>query len=202
MMERDMLLCNVIASLGHVRGRKRFQKLMYVAKALGYPVPESFVWGNYGVYSSELQWELDSLAKDGVIVERNIAASGQEPEYDYTLGPPGARLLDQARMLAAMGETLEARLSERDDPVSAIGNNEMDALIAFLLELNAKSVRELELWSSILYLRGSEQSEENLIAFLRYLKPQYSDAEIRQGIGEVAQLANSSFEAVRRSRVR
>src|SRR5437016_3934444 len=123
MMERDIRLCKLIDSLGHVKGRKRFQKLMYIAKALGYPVPEEFVWGNYGVYSSDLQWELDSLCKDEIVIERNVASPGQEPEYDYSLASGGRRLLDQALMLASKGETLSSPLRDADDPISAIGNN-------------------------------------------------------------------------------
>lgn len=73
----------------------------------------------------------------------------------------------------------------------------MDALISFLRHLNNRSVRELELLSSILYLRGSERNEANFIAFLRYLKPQYSEAEIRRGIAEADETAKSSFEAAR-----
>ena len=43
-------------------------------------------------------------------------------------------------MLAAKSETLDARMGEGDDPVSNIGNNEMDALVSFLRELNSKTV--------------------------------------------------------------
>jgi len=196
-IERDIMLCKIISSLGSVRGRKRFQKSMFIAKALGYPVPEDFIWGNYGVYSSRLQWELDSLVRDGVIVERNVAAAGQPPEYEYSVGSEGNKLLDRVKALAAEAEEAGLGLSEETDPISAIGNNEIEALTGFLQRTGGTPVRDLELWSSILYLRQSEKNDENLISFLRYLKPQYSVEDIRRGFGGVEELSNLSFQKVR-----
>lgn len=199
-LERDVLLCRIVASLGSIRGRKRFQKAMYLAKALGYPVPEEFVWGNYGVYSSQLQWELDAMVKEGLLIERNLSRAGEDPEYDYSIGSRGTALLEKANLLAAKNEVAEPSLSEVEDPLSSVGNNEMDALIGFLRQLNTKPVRDLELWSSILYIRPSEKNEATLIAFLRYLKPQYSEEDIRKGIKGVDSLLTMSFPAVRDSR--
>ncbi len=197
MLERDVLLCRIVASLVHIRGRKRFQKSMYLAKALGYPVPEEFAWGNYGVYSSELQWEIDSMVKEGLLVEQNLSKAGEDPEYDYSIGNGGRTLLEKAMQLATRNEAAEPSLSEEADPISTVGNNEMDALIDFLRRLNTKSVRDLELWSSILYLKPSERNEATMIAFLRYLKPQYSEGDIRKGMKEVDALMTISFAAVR-----
>jgi uncharacterized protein YwgA len=199
MIEREFLVCSVVQSLGQVRGRKRFQKMMYIAKSLGYPVPEDFVWGNYGVYSSELQWELDGLVKDGIIVEENVSPEGLDPEYAYRLAPKGASVLEQAAILAAVKEGIPGFHShEDDDPVLILGNNELDAMISFLRLMSEKTVSDLELWSSILYLNQSEKNEENLVAFLRYLKPKYTEAEIRDGIKEVHSLQNNSLENARR----
>ena len=102
-------------------------------------------------------------------------------------------------MLASKGETLSSPLRDSDDPISAIGNNEIGALVRFVINLNAHSVRDLELWSSILYLRVSERNERSLISFLRYLKPHYSEEEIRRGIAEVDRLAERSFDSIRSS---
>ncbi len=196
------MLCKIIAGLGSIRGRKRFQKSLYIAKALGYPVPEDFVWGNYGVYSSQLQSELDSLVRERLLVERNVANAGQPPEYDYSLGAEGTKLLERARALAAEAEEAGSPLIEGDDPVATIGNNEIEALKGFLQSMSDKSVRELELWSSILYLRQSEKNVENLISFLRYLKPQYSVEDIQNGIREVGELSALDFGKVRSARVK
>ena len=100
-------------------------------------------------------------------------------------------------MLAAEAEEAGSPLNQGDDPVSSIGNNEIVALIAFLRKMSEKSVRDLELWSSILYLRQSEKNDENLISFLRYLKPQYSVEDVQKGIGEVDGLSAFSFQKVR-----
>ena len=199
-LERDVLLCRIVASLGHIRGRKRFQKAMYIAKALGYTVPEEFAWGNYGVYSPELQWELDSLAKHGLVLERNVAGIGQSPEYEYALGTDGLRLLDKQRTLAAKSDEFDSPLVEGSNPVATFGNNEIEALVGFLRTLIGHPVNDLELWSSILYLRQSEGNMENLISFLRYLKPKYSAEDIRQGIAEVQELQTRSFQNLRDSR--
>lgn len=100
-------------------------------------------------------------------------------------------------MLAAKSEATESPLTEESDPVSTIGNNEIDALVGFLRTLNDRPVRDLELWSSILYLRQSERNEGNLISFLRYLKPQYPVEEIRRCIKAAENLLTLSFSRVR-----
>jgi uncharacterized protein YwgA len=172
--------------------------MMYIAKALGYPVNEDFVWGNYGVYSSELQWELDALVKQKMLTEQDVGQFGQPAEYEYSLGKEGISFLRRADLLAARSEELlPCPAPGCDDPVSAIGNNELDALVSFLSTLNTKSVRDLELWSSILYLEQSESDEESLIAFLRYLKPQYTEDETRKGLTEVRNIRAHSFESIR-----
>lgn len=203
MTEREFLICRMLSSLGSVKGRKRLQKMMYIAKSLGYPVSENYVWGNYGVFSSELQWELDVLVREGAIEEENVSLEGRDPEYLYRLALKGEGLLEQVETLASRREeALEIQIWDNEDPVSSLGNNEIDATISFLRIMNEKSVRDLELWSSILYLGESEKSVDNLVAFLRYLKPHYVESEIRKGIDEVNSLRLSSFETVRARGIR
>jgi len=203
-LEREALLLSMVGKCGEIKGRKKFQKMLYVAKAMGYPVREDFEWANYGVFSSQLQTEIDSLVNDEKILEVDISGA-ERPEYRYTLTRKGAETVEELDRIAGILSSGVAReggviqLNRGENLATLVGNQEMEALFKFLEYLNAQSTRILELWSSLLYLRLTEKNEQNLISFLHYLKPQYSREEISEGIAEVEELARWEFGRVRES---
>jgi len=107
-------------------------------------------------------------------------------------------LLEQATSLTAMKEEVpEPHVQQYEDPVIEIGNNELESMLGLLAFLNTKSSGDLELWSSILYLRRTEKNEDNLVSFLSYLKNQYSEREIRNGIKDADELRPYSLEVAK-----
>jgi uncharacterized protein YwgA len=191
MLEHETLLLSIIRECGGIEGRKKFQKMMCIVKEMGYPVRERFAWANYGVYSPELQSEIDSLVRDENISEDNVSGSGQPPEYRYALCQKGADLLRRIEMTAearesgVVRESNELMFGENENLAYSVGNNDMKAMLSFIRFLNSNPVEKLELWSSILFLRKTEKNTESLVSFLHYLKRHFSESEIREGIREV-----------------
>ncbi|MDD3364772.1 MAG: hypothetical protein PHZ03_07320 [Syntrophomonas sp.] len=57
----------LINSLGQVRGKKAFQKLVYLAKAEGVPLNYSYKMHFYGPYSENIAERLEEIYKEDVI---------------------------------------------------------------------------------------------------------------------------------------
>ena len=191
----------MVRTLGRIRGRKRFQKMWFIAKALGYPIPENFVWGNFGVYSYELQSEIDHLVGEGLLKEINVSSPKDPPEYEYSLDSKGEALLEQTIKLEAREPNEDSGMIEDIGPIPELGNNELLLLGEFLRSLESIAARKLELLSSLLYLKPSEKNEESLISFLMYLKPQFTKEEIEGGLKEIESLGNWKFDKVKHARL-
>ncbi len=186
MLERHVLLCTLVEMMGRVRGRTRFQKMLYISKALGYSIPENFGWGNYGVYSADLQSELDMLSKEEFLREEDVGSD--RPEYEYSLADKGRGLLEKSRRLASEDDDESFPEAEFEGIFRSFGNREIDELGGLLHELNRAEVSDLELWSSILFLGQSERDRGGLVSFLHYLKPNFSPSMIEKAIDVVEKL--------------
>ena len=46
-------IINAIASVGEISGRKKLQKMIYIAKSISFPFEEKFHFHFYGPYSEE-----------------------------------------------------------------------------------------------------------------------------------------------------
>ena len=60
---------------GNYLGRTALQKLTYFSQALGVPIPCSFEIYNYGPYSDEVKFSVDSLLADEVLADTSSAPS-------------------------------------------------------------------------------------------------------------------------------
>jgi len=187
MLERHTLLCRLVEKLETIRGRTRFQKMLFIAKELGYPISENFAWGNYGVYSADLQSELDFLASEGFLQETDIG-SEELPQFQYTIGENGSQLLRSSERLASEDDEETFPDAEQEGIYWTFGNKELQKLEGFLQNLNDEDVPKLELWSSILYLQKSQRDRENLISFLSYLKPKFNRRSVEAALDSIQNL--------------
>lgn len=65
---------------GKIEGRKKFQKLVYILKHIGFNFEEKYRYHYYGPYSSTLQMEIDSLVQSDLLAENKYGNT-----YEYTL---------------------------------------------------------------------------------------------------------------------
>ncbi|MHC1609464.1 MAG: hypothetical protein ACXQS3_04520 [Candidatus Methanofastidiosia archaeon] len=92
--EKKELLILKFLNYAPITGRKRFQKLMYLAKnKYSVNVPFIFTKHFYGPYSREMQEVIDSLELFGYIKERNIHYD-QKVVYNYEITEKGKKILE------------------------------------------------------------------------------------------------------------
>ena len=152
-MSPALRIAQLLRSLGCVDGRKKFQKLVHILQELGYPFDERFEYSYYGMYSSQLRSEIDSLVADKLISERETRDHFGNPSFTFEKSAQLDALLDE------VGVGLESEWS-----VAA-------------KKLNALSAQTLEGVSTILYLRRCGLDGEPLRQRLLSLKPHLKDIE-------------------------
>jgi uncharacterized protein YwgA len=112
-------------------GRTGVQKLTYFSQALGAPIPCSFEIYNYGPYSDEVRFTIDSLMADEVITD----ISSESGRYsNYRLGPHADALSPTVK------KSVERFRPVVDKVVSALGkfSSEQLELIATIHFVAAK----------------------------------------------------------------
>lgn len=139
-----MPLCHLIKECKNIKGRKRFQKLVFLAKAAGIPFNESFEWNNYGPFSRELAQEIDTLCKLGLVEEEF-----NNSEYHYTLTKKGEDFLDKMWL----------KVSDKYERLSKI-----------LPTLSEYNTQDLEILASIKFLINEGFSDPYIKSFLNYTK--------------------------------
>ena len=91
--KKELLLLTFL-KYSNIDGRKRFQKLMYLAKfKFNIEVPFIFIKYFYGPFSKEMQEVLDKLVSVGLIKETKIINEFGIVEYRYSLTDRGKAVL-------------------------------------------------------------------------------------------------------------
>ncbi|MDB6118908.1 MAG: hypothetical protein JWO08_2689, partial [Verrucomicrobiaceae bacterium] len=116
--------------VSHVEGRKKLQKMVHILQEFGVPFGVRFGYHHYGPFSEQLQDSLQSFQHDGLIAETPVG--GQFPTSQFT---PEAKLLE---LLDQVGATVSP------------------AWVDFASELNAKSPRDLEAISTLIYVQENQ----------------------------------------------
>lgn len=169
MLEQHANVVQFVALAGEVVGRKKLQKMVYIAKKLDYPFNEKYHFHMYGPYSEELTLRVEELCTMGFLTERK-EDKGAYQQYRYAVTTEGASFTNSF-----------ARTKMDASPI-------VDAL-------NAQSSRFLELVSTLLYF--DELSRDEQVAKLRVVKAKlnFTDEEIErafQFIGELQQFKNQA----------
>lgn len=139
-------LTRLLATAGEVRGRKKLQKMVFVAQSLGYPFPEPFELHVWGPYSDVLALKLKEMTDWGFAAEEVLPGPAGNQHYVYRPGPNAGRVLEE-----------EAPGSER--------------LAALLTHLNGQEATFLEGVATVLYLRAKGEPEAAVGEKLSRLKP-------------------------------
>lgn len=140
------LLTRMLLTAGEIRGRKKLQKMVFIAQSLDYPFTEPFDLHVWGPYSELLAIKLKEMTDWGFAQEEALPGPAGNHHYIYTPGPNAER--------AAAGP---------DTPA--------DRFSALVMHLNSQDATLLEGAATVLYLRAKGLTGEAVGTTLARLKP-------------------------------
>lgn len=147
---------------GEVIGRKKLQKIIYIAKKMNFPFYEKYNFHFFGPYSEELTLRIEELCNLGFVSEIKEKKSGYY-QYRYTLTDEGMKFL---------------QLYEREVP----------SLDGFIEKMNDQSSRFLELVSTVLYFDHLSKDEVKEKVYTIKQKQNYSEEEIEQAYAYIEEI--------------
>ncbi|UCZ53071.1 YwgA family protein [Bacillus shivajii] len=154
MLQEHAKLLALFKQTGEVVGRKKLQKLIYIAKKLNFPFFEKYQFHIYGPYSEELTLRMEEMCHLQFVSEIKEKKSGY---YQYRYG-----------------------LSEKGDEFLAMSPYELPKQREVLNQLNEQSSRFLELVSTVLYFEDLPKDEVKEKVYTLKAKSNYRDEEIEE----------------------
>jgi len=145
-----------------VTGRKKFQKMIYIAKKMNFPFAEKYELHMYGPYSEELTLRIEELREMGFLNEE-LVNKGSYVQYQYNVTNEGVQF------------------SETNDLAHV-------RLEGFIEMMQAKSSRFLELVSTLLYFDHLEKDEQIKKVHIVKNKLKFTDAEMAEAFEFIGQL--------------
>lgn len=144
---------------GSIAGRKKLQKLVYLAQQRGWPFPEVFKHHIYGPFSEQLANEIEEMTSYGFVAEERQVGHGSA----------------FCCSLTDLGKDLMKKHGNSTPPLIS---REMIA------ELGKRDARTLELMATVLFLLKCQCAKEQVFTSVGNLKPEqdYSDDEISQAL--------------------
>ncbi|WP_342539191.1 YwgA family protein [Sporosarcina sp. FSL K6-1540] len=134
MLSEHAKIVQFISMANEVTGRKKLQKMIYIAKKMNFPFAEKYELHMYGPYSEELTLRIEELCEMGFLAER-CTDKGSYVQYSYQVTGEGAGFLEMADAAHAMlGTCIDS--------------------------MNVKSSRFLELVSTLLYFDHLDKDEQ------------------------------------------
>lgn len=159
-------IIHAIASVGEISGRKKLQKIIYIAKKIDFPFQEKYQFHFFGPYSEELTLRIEELCEMGYLNESKEKKNGYY-QYCYSLTEAGEDFLHLYRI-------------------------DMPALQECLIDMNEQNARFLELVSTILFF--DSLSKEDVIEKIETVKSKqkYTLAEIDHAYEYIEQLSQKA----------
>jgi uncharacterized protein YwgA len=152
----------VFASAGEVIGRKKLQKMVYIAKKLDYPFYEKYNFHFYGPYSEEVTLRVEELCNLGFLSELKENKGGYS-QYRYSLTDNGEEFLTHYDI-------------------------EMPHLNECMTQMNEQSSRFLELVSTVLFFENLPKEEVKEKVSTLKSKQRYTEEEVEEAYGYIEQL--------------
>lgn len=155
-------LMKVFATAGEVIGRKKLQKMVYIAKKLNYPFYEKYNFHFYGPYSEEVTLRVEELCNLGFLHELKENKGGYS-QYRYSLTETGSEFLKHYDFeMPHLGECMTA--------------------------MNEQSSRFLELVSTVLYFENLPKEEVQEKVFTLKSKQRYTEQEVDEAYEYIEKL--------------
>jgi len=141
-----------IAASGEVIGRKKLQKMIFIAKKMAFPFGEKFQFHFYGPYSEELTLRVEELCNMGFLDEKKEKKGGYF-QYRYTLTENGTEFLSENHL-------------------------DLPYLKECLTDMNSQNARFLELVSTVLFFNQLPKEEVQEKIFTLKSKQRYTIEEV------------------------
>lgn len=154
MLNDHLRLMNAFAVSEEITGRKKLQKMIYIAQKLAFPFQEKFEFHFFGPYSEELTQRVEELCSFGFIKEVR-EDKGAYCQYRYTVTNSGREFLAASEL-------------------------EMPQLKESLTNMNGQNARFLELVSTILYFDHKSKAEVREKIWTLKSKQRYTGEEIEE----------------------
>lgn len=155
-----------ISAAGEVTGRKKLQKMIFIAKKMAFPFAEKYELHMYGPYSEELTLRIEELCEMGFLEERCEDKSSYV-QYIYKVSNEGVRFL------------------ETTNPLHKRLPNVID-------KMQVKSSRFLELVSTLLYFDNLSKEEQIEKVHIVKDKLKFSEAEMDAAFDFIKELEQQS----------
>lgn len=159
-------IIHAVSLAGEISGRKKLQKMIYIAKKISFPFQERFQFHFYGPYSEELTLRVEELCNMGFLNEVNEKKGGYY-QYCYTLTEAGREFL-------------------------SINEVDMPYLQEILDDMNSQNARFLELVSTVLYFGNLERAEVCDKIFTLKSNQRYTNDEIDAAYDYITSLKNKA----------
>ncbi|MBP3039109.1 YwgA family protein [Bacillaceae bacterium Marseille-Q3522] len=154
MLNDHAKLMQAVAASGEIIGRKKLQKMIFIAKKMMFPFQEKFHFHFYGPYSEELTLRVEELCNMGFLNEIKEKKGGYF-QYRYSLTTDGEEFL-------------------------SLNSIELPALEVCLQDMNEKNARFLELVSTVLYFDNLPKEEVKDKVFTLKSKQRYTEEEVEE----------------------
>ena len=152
MLTEHAKIMKAFAAAGEIIGRKKLQKMIYIAKKLNLPFYEKYNFHFYGPYSEELTLRVEELCNLGYLHEIKEKKGGYF-QYRYSLTGTGEQFLNHYEL-------------------------DMPPLNEMFQNLNEQNARFLELVSTVLFFDNLEKDEVKEKVFTLKSKQRYTDEEV------------------------
>ncbi len=156
----------LISEAGEVIGRKKLQKIIYIAKKMNFPFQERYNFHFYGPYSEELTLRIEEMCNLGFVHETKEKKGGYY-QYRYTLSEEGTKFL-------------------------SVSTLDLPKLGDFITDINEKSSRFLELVSTLLYFDDLTTDEQVEKVYTVKAKLNFTEDEIIEAFSYIEKLKGTS----------
>ncbi|QOR66562.1 YwgA family protein [Cytobacillus suaedae] len=155
MLTEHAKIMKAFSEAGEIIGRKKLQKMIYIAKKVNFPFYEKYDFHFYGPYSEELTLRVEELCNLGFLNEVKEKKGGYF-QYRYTLTETGEQFLSHYQL------------------------EDLPPLKECIMDLNEQNARFLELVSTVLYFEGLAKEEVQDKIFTLKSKQRYTEEEIEE----------------------
>lgn len=162
LLQEHAKIMQFISLAEQVTGRKKLQKMIFIAKKMNFPFAERFRLHMYGPYSEELTLRVEELCEMGFLEETYIH-KGSYNQYQYEVSEEGVHFL----------ETMTEK------------NNELQPVIE---QMQSKTSRFLELVSTLLYFDHLQQEEQIEKVHIVKSKLKFTDEEMKEAFNFIHKL--------------